>query len=84
MCRLRGREKCMGAILVLHTVASEHSYLRRPKPCRMPAMAGEPWRHGSEDSVAATKEAGNAFESPARGVSAAEAVGVQVPIATLC
>ena len=47
------------------------------------AMVGELWRHGSEGSVAATKGAGSAFESPARGVSAAEAVGVQVPIATL-
>ncbi len=50
----------------------------------MLAMAAELWRHGSEGSVAATQEAGSAFESPVRGVGAAEAVGVQVPITTLC
>ncbi len=62
--------------------ASERSYLRRPRLCRMPAMVGELWRRESEGSVATTKEAGSAFESPARRVSAAVAVGVQVLIAT--
>lgn len=71
---LRGCEKCMGAIVVLRWRAGARTYGDR---------GFAEWRHGSEGSVAATQEAGSTFERPARGVSAAEAVRVQVPIATL-
>jgi hypothetical protein len=47
-------------------VTSERSYLRRPRLCRMPAMAGELWQHASEDSERACQrrhESGRAGES---------------------
>jgi hypothetical protein len=78
---LRGRERCMGSIVVLRWRASART-------CNDRSFAEyRRWRGSygdaaSEGSIAATKEAGSAFESPAHGVSASEAVGVQVPIAT--
>ena len=63
----RKAEECWrSGDVIVTAVASERSYLRRPRLCRMPAMAGELWQHASEDSERACQrrhESGRAGES---------------------